>query len=865
VTGTATAGNVTQNLAIGSSSSGGITISGAIADVSGSATTVALTVNNTSTGSTTLSGANTYTGGTTISAGTLSVGSGLTGSIVGDVANSGTLRFNRSDALTYGGVISGTGAVTKAGAGTLTITGANSYDGTTTISAGSLNVQHATGLGSTTGGTSVSNNAALQLQGGIIVGAEALTLNGNGASSTGALLNVSGDNTFGGPITRSAASTIGSTAGTLTLSGTIGGAGGTTFTGAGNIISSGVISSTATSAGITKTGSGTLTLSAANTFTGTTTVSDGIVALTNPLAMQFSAYDTAGSNGTTIGLDVSDPGALTSGSLKLGGLVGSTALTGAFTAGYGSVTNLTLESGRNHTYSGVIADGASGMTLTRSGAGSQTLSGDNTYTGDTYVNQGSLTITHNNALGTTAGKTVVNTDGGRLSLDNASGLTVAEPISFSGNVNEIAHDLESATGANTISGPVTLSASSGRAFARIRVAAASPSLTFTGGITSTSDSQFVMNPLAGTTLAITTTPIDLTSTGIFWHDSGTGVSALGVTGNTFGLTSLSTGTIRLDVANALPSITRVNIGHNFANGGTLDLNGNSQKIFGLYHTVPQNGVLSALVVTSATAATLTLDSSTIGGDPAHTNTTPYTYGGNITGALSIVKEGPNTATLTGTNTYTGPTTVSAGQLVVNGSSSGSAHTVGNGGTLGGTGTVGALVVQNGGTIAPGNSPGILNVVGNTTWENGGNYNWELLDATGAAGTGWDQLAIAGALDLASLTAGGFNVNVWSLSDALTSGNALNFDGSLSYSWPIATATGGITGFDAGDFTIFTTANNGTNGFTNPFTGSFSMSVTGNNLNLNYGPTPVPEPGSAFTVLALFSGAVLNRRKRVVKH
>ena len=59
--------------------------------------------------------------------------------------------------------------------------------------------------------------------------------------------------------------------------------------------------------------------------------------------------------------------------------------------------------------------------------------------------------------------------------------------------------------------------------------------------------------------------------------------------------------------------------------------------------------------------------------------------------------------------------------------------------------------------------------------------------------------------------------------------------------------------------------NGTNGFSNSFAGTFSMSQSGNNLNLNYDPTPVPEPANAVTVLALFSGAVLQRRKRVVKH
>jgi len=242
--------------------------------------------------------------------------------------------------------------------------------------------------------------------------------------------------------------------------------------------------------------------------------------------------------------------------------------------------------------------------------------------------------------------------------------------------------------------------------------------------------------------------------------------------------------------------------------------------------------------------------------------------GGISEAGSLRKEGTGTVTFSGNNSYTGPTTVTAGLLAVNGSSSSSAHTVGNGGTLGGSGTVGALVVQNGGTISPGNSPGILNVVGDTTWLNGGNYNWQVLDATGAAGAGWDQLAITGALDLAGLTAGGFNVNVWSLSTFVgTTGNAQNFDGIGGiYSWPIATASGGITGFNANNFFINTAAVNGTNGFTNPFTGSFSMSVTGgNNLNLNYDPTPVPEPASAFTVLALFSSGVLSRRKRVVKH
>src|SRR4029077_17220987 len=90
-------------------------------------------------GTTILTGNSTYTGGTTISAGTLHIGAGATtGRIVGNVANNGVLAFNRSDSVTFGGVISCTGSLVKHGAGTLTLPAKNTYAGTTTIDAGSL-------------------------------------------------------------------------------------------------------------------------------------------------------------------------------------------------------------------------------------------------------------------------------------------------------------------------------------------------------------------------------------------------------------------------------------------------------------------------------------------------------------------------------------------------------------------------------------------------------------------------------------------------------------------------------------------------------------------------------------------------------
>ena len=102
-----------------------------------------------------LTGANTYSGGTTIASGVLQLGDGgTTGSIVGDVANSGALVFDRSDTMTFAGVISGTGAVSQIGSGTTILTSDSTYAGGTTIGVGTLQL----GNGGTTG--SILGNVA---------------------------------------------------------------------------------------------------------------------------------------------------------------------------------------------------------------------------------------------------------------------------------------------------------------------------------------------------------------------------------------------------------------------------------------------------------------------------------------------------------------------------------------------------------------------------------------------------------------------------------------------------------------------------------------------------------------------------------
>ena len=368
-----------------------------------------------------LSGTNTYSDGTTISAGTLSIGSDTNiGSGTNTIGNKGTLLLSGNGTYTndwtlsgagsaiatdnnntLSGVLSGNGGLTKTGAGTLTLTGNNTYAGGTAINDGTLkgNIASGTDLSIADSAIYDGDNKARSVGG----------LNGAGKIlNTNGLTVQSGD--FAGIIDNSNTSLLKNGAGTLTLTGNNAYTGSTTISegtlkgniasgtdlsiadsaiydgdnkarsvgglnGGGNIFNTdgltvqsgtfgGVIDNSNTS--LIKTGAGTLTLTGNNAYTGGTTINAGTlkgnIASGTDLSIAASAiYD-------------GDNKARSVGGLNGGGKILNT-------------DGLTVQSGD---FAGSIDN--SNTSLTKTGAGTLTLSGTNTYTGMTTVRSGTLAL-----------------------------------------------------------------------------------------------------------------------------------------------------------------------------------------------------------------------------------------------------------------------------------------------------------------------------------------------------------------------------------------------------------------------------------------------------------------------------------------
>ena len=402
--------HVNSSTSFSSFSTGTITGSGQV--IKSGAGTLTLNGNNTYSGATTINfggitaaHANALGGnstGTTVLGGFLGLSGGITLAepIIFDANNtylsgisgtnifSGSLVVNGSN-LNLDGVggtmqvssaITGNFGIVKTGLGTVILNGNNDFTGSVTINGGVLVAAHNNALGSAASGTTVNVTAALGIQGDIAL-MEPITINGSGFGSSGSLSNRSGSNSLSGPITMTANGQLSSTAGTLTVNAPISGA-----------------------FNIEKKGLGTVVLAGNNTYSGSTTVTEGTLVAAHSSALGGAANGTSVTSGATLALQgdisIAEPlvlngtGVVESTVAKgaLRNLSGNNTVTGAITLNSASRINsdagtLTIDVGTGNAITGVnknIAFGGAGnITVVDAislGSGTQSIDSTGTVT-----------------------------------------------------------------------------------------------------------------------------------------------------------------------------------------------------------------------------------------------------------------------------------------------------------------------------------------------------------------------------------------------------------------------------------------------------------------------------------------------------
>ncbi|HEU5071717.1 MAG TPA: LamG-like jellyroll fold domain-containing protein [Verrucomicrobiae bacterium] len=301
--------------------------------------------------------------------------------------------------------LAGDNGFAKSGAGALVLQAANSVAGTayldsasTSANDGLVRIAHPNALADLTSIQLRNNNSgrsALQLDGakGGITTPASVALSGRTTASV-AVENVAGTNTVSGGLSVNAGGNyflIQSDSGLLSLDGTVtsttSGARTLTFQGAGDFNLLGTVADGSGVINLTKVGPGTLTLSGANTHTGTNRIGSGTLRLANPAALQGGVLD----------LNAADAGTLSFGGLTdatFGGLTGSRGF--ALVNGFGAPVRLSVGANNlNQTYTGSLS-GAGG--LMKVGTGTFTLGGVTTFTGSTRIGSGSLILGHSLAL-----------------------------------------------------------------------------------------------------------------------------------------------------------------------------------------------------------------------------------------------------------------------------------------------------------------------------------------------------------------------------------------------------------------------------------------------------------------------------------
>jgi autotransporter-associated beta strand protein len=478
---------------------------------------------------------------------------------------------------------------------------------------------------------------------------------------------------------------------------------------------------------LSKQNTGTLTLNGAGTHIGTTTVSGGKIVMGHAQALQYSAYNTAGSNGSTIGVDANGSATVT-----LGGLTGNVNLTAAMVGYTTSVTGLTLQpQSGTVTYTGVIADGSAATTLTKAGGGTQILNNANTYAGGTNVNGGTLRL--DGAFNMPAIGTLQVNGGGNFSLaDGTRRATSTAALSLASGANLtfdwVTADVDTLTStaaATTVAGPVGININplSSPDSTGITTLIDSPS----GGL-NTATYYLANNTNFTATLSQSATAVTIGSyaavtapTLLFWQGNKVAAANTALVDNALALSTgtasnwsttqgsyTATGVVPGSTADVIFSTTDTPTEQSTVMGANMTVKSVTFHDANAAVTIGGNNTLtltstatgagsgtgaggSAITVTSAANATNTISANILVGAGQTWNVATgktLTVSGAISGNFDIIKNSPGTLVLSGNNTaHTGTMTITAG--IVRGgtnaaTSSGNLNF--NGGVLEGSGT-----------------------------------------------------------------------------------------------------------------------------------------------------------------------------------
>jgi fibronectin-binding autotransporter adhesin len=402
---------------------------------------------------------------------------------------------------------------------------------------------------------------------------------------------------------------------------------------------------------------------------------------------------------------------ISAGTLQIGNGSSSGTLAGDITDNAALVTDLSV--------AGTLAGSISGSgSLTQNGAGVMILTGDNTYTGGTAINAGTLQLGNGGTTGSVAGNVI---DNGTLVFDRS------DAVSFGGVVSGNGALVQNGSGTLVLTGTNS----------------------YTGGTTIGAGTLQLGN--GGTTGSLSG---DVTDNGTLAFDHADAVTFGNTVSGAGGLMQTGTGSLTLSGANTYAGGTSLA-------AGTLVL-GNASAIGSGTLAMAAGTTLSfSSGFTLANAISLSGDPTVNVGSGLST-----TLSGSIsdgTQAGDLVKTGAGTLTVTGATSYTGSTEVAGGTLDVEGSLI-SAVSVDNGATLTGTGITGSMTIGNGALVSPGgNAVGTLTVNGNATLAAGSSYQVNATD------TGSSDLIHA----LGTATLGGGSVvsmeagNNWNVSTRYT--------------------------------------------------------------------------------------------------